>query len=71
MAEHESILSGILDRPPVKEVLFRDYPGMVKSLGAWGGDFVHVSYEEADPAREYFSRKGLEILVPWTEMVKT
>jgi mevalonate kinase len=71
LVEHETILSGILDRPPVKEVLFRDYPGMVKSLGAWGGDFVHISYQDPDSARKYFSGKGLDVLVPWSEMVKT
>jgi mevalonate kinase len=68
---HERILSVLLDRPPVKEVLFRDYPGMVKSLGAWGGDFVHVSVRtDTEAARKYFRDKGLDVFVPFIEMVK-
>lgn len=35
--EHEKILSGLLMKPPVKETFFVDFPGEVKSLGAWGG----------------------------------
>jgi mevalonate kinase len=71
LQEHEGILSGILDRPPVKEALFRDYPGMVKSLGAWGGDFVHISMEAGlEAARDYFSGKGLGVLIPFDEMIK-
>jgi len=71
LTEHESILSRVLDRPPVKEVLFRDYPGIVKSLGAWGGDFVHVSLRGGlETAREYFAGKGLKVLIPYSEMLK-
>jgi len=69
--EHEEILSGILDKPPVKEVLFRDYPGIVKSLGAWGGDFVHISLgQDIEGARKYFAAKGLNVLIPYKEMIK-
>jgi mevalonate kinase len=71
LTQHEEILSRVLDRPPVKEVLFRDYPGMVKSLGAWGGDFVHVSMDRGmNIAREYFAGKGLNVFIPFREMIK-
>ena len=40
MIEHERLLSQTLGRPTVKEVLFPDFKGTIKSLGAWGGDFV-------------------------------
>jgi len=40
VTEHEQLLSGILDTPTVKESHFPTFPGFVKSLGAWGGDFV-------------------------------
>ncbi len=70
--EHERILSAILDKPTVKESLFRDYPGMVKSLGAWGGDFVHISLRsDLDTARDYFSGKGIDVLIPFNEMLKS
>lgn len=70
LEEHEQILSGLLDRSPVKEVLFRDYPGLVKSLGAWGGDFVLVSLgDDPGKAGEYFASKGFDVLVPYNKMV--
>jgi mevalonate kinase len=71
LAEHENIMSAVLDKPPVKEVLFRDYTGAVKSLGAWGGDFIHVSlHPDLQRAKYYFSRKGLDVLIPYREMIK-
>ncbi len=69
LTEHEAILSGVLDRPAMKEVLFRDYRGIVKSLGAWGGDFVHISMDQGiEAARDYFTRKGFNIIIPYSEM---
>lgn len=40
MVAHEELLAEVLHREPVKELHFADFPGEVKSLGAWGGDFV-------------------------------
>ena len=70
--EHEQILSDILGNPPVKHGLFPDYPGEVKSLGAWGGDFVMITmHQEWQAVREYFSAKGMETIIPYNKMVKT
>jgi len=38
--EHETILSGILKKERLSELRFSGFPGKVKSLGAWGGDFA-------------------------------
>ena len=65
--QHEQLLSGILKLTPVKQRLFPDFEGSIKSLGAWGGDFVLVVSED-DPG-PYFSRKGYHTLVPFTEMI--
>ena len=54
--EHEQIMSVILGIPTVKEKLFPDFNGVVKSLGAWGGDFILVCGDKL--AKEYFSKKG-------------
>ncbi len=44
MIEHENILSEILKTTPVRKKLFSFYKdGVIKSLGAWGGDFVLVT----------------------------
>lgn len=37
---HENELSAILELLTVQEALFSDFDGVVKSLGAWGGDFI-------------------------------
>jgi len=36
--------------------LFSDFPGSIKSLGAWGGDFVLAA--SASPAENYFKTRG-------------
>ncbi len=43
LVEHEKLMSGILKTPSIKSSFFSNYDGCVKSLGAWGGDFVLVS----------------------------
>ncbi len=69
--EHENILSHILGLPPVKQGLFKDFPGEVKSLGAWGGDFVMITmHQEWPEVKAYFSAKGLETVIPYHKMVK-
>ncbi len=67
IVEHENLLAEVLQMPPVKEQLFSDYPGAVKSLGAWGGDFMLATGTEAD--KRYFKEKGLTTILPYTEMV--
>lgn len=37
---HEETISYLLDKEPIKKRLFQSFDGAVKSLGAWGGDFV-------------------------------
>ena len=67
LVEHERILSKVLEIPPIKSQLFSDYPGAIKSLGAWGGDFVLVTAEE-NP-ENYFGRKGFNTAIPFSNMV--
>ena len=65
--EHENIISSIINLKPVKEKLFPDYFGEIKSLGAWGGDFVLATGNEQTPT--YFKNKGFEIVLNYSEMV--
>ena len=69
LQQHEDVLSDILQRPTIKQQLFGDYPKVIKSLGAWGGDFILVEGTEADMA--YFESKGYFTILPWSEMIKT
>jgi mevalonate kinase len=65
--EHERILSALLDEPTVKENLFPDYSGTVKSLGAWGGDFILATGEASE--MDYFRQKGFQTVIPYDEMI--
>lgn len=65
--KHEAILSSILDTKTIKESLFSDFDGAVKSLGAWGGDFVMV-VSQKNPS-DYFKSKGFETILSFEEMI--
>lgn len=67
IVEHEQIISNIIKLKPVKEKLFPDYFGEIKSLGAWGGDFVLVTGNEETP--NYFKNKGFETVLSYREMI--
>lgn len=67
LERHEEIMSGILKMPSVKEALFPDFNGTVKSLGAWGGDFV-LAVSDEDPTT-YFRTQGFGIVVPYRDMI--
>ncbi len=66
---HETRLGQILEVKPVKEVLFPDYSGSIKSLGAWGGDFILVTGNDNDIS--YFKNKGYTSILKYSEMVIT
>lgn len=66
--EHEQIISKIIGQKPVKERLFKDFNGAVKSLGAWGGDFVMITSKK-NPL-DYFKNKGFETVLSYSEMIK-
>ena len=67
MRKHEAIIGGIIKQEPVQKQLFPDYFGDVKSLGAWGGDFVLATGTEDTPS--YFKKKGFETVLSYKEMV--
>lgn len=65
---HERLLSGILNRPTVKQERFPDFEGSLKSLGAWGGDFILATGGQS--ARQYFTDKGFETVLGFRQMLK-
>lgn len=68
--EHEDLLSRLMHIMPVKESLFRDFPGEIKSLGAWGGDFILAASEEKeDVIRDYFGRKDMTPVLSFDKIV--
>ena len=68
LKEHESILSKILGIEPIQQRLFPDYKGQIKSLGAWGGDFILATGDNTTP--DYFKLKGYQTVIPYSSMIK-
>lgn len=68
LAEHENIMSTILDLATIQDSLFPDFEGVIKSLGAWGGDFVMV-VSKKNP-KQYFEKKGYLTFLTYDEMIK-
>ncbi|WP_035668472.1 GYDIA family GHMP kinase [Flavobacterium sp. 83] len=67
LEKHETEMSIILEMETVKESLFPDFNGVIKSLGAWGGDFVMAIATE-NP-NDYFASKGYKTIIPYDEMI--
>lgn len=65
--QHESMLSEMLRLPKIKDQLFNDFRGSVKSLGGWGGDFVLATGKDAP---DYFRKRGFTVIVPFKKMIK-
>jgi len=68
--KHESIISAAMGYPTAKEQHFSDYWGSIKSLGAWGGDFVlATSSKSGADTSAYFMGKGFTTVVPYKDMI--
>ncbi len=67
LKRHEIEMSAILELETVQEALFDDFNGVIKSLGAWGGDFILVISKE-NPAA-YFIERGYEIVISYEDMI--
>lgn len=70
LREHESIVAGYLDLPRAKDLYFPDFWGEVKSLGAWGGDFVLATSDRPEEeTRAYFNEKGFAVFFPYRTLI--
>ncbi len=70
MDEHESVISTALKMPKVKDQRFSDFNGSIKSLGAWGGDFIMVlSDMSLGEINTYFNNKGYDIVIRYNDML--
>lgn len=67
LKSHEKIIASLLAQRPIQQQLFADYTRTVKSLGAWGGDFVLAVGNFED--RTYFQQKGFETILSFEEMI--
>lgn len=67
--QHETLVAETIGLPRAKSLYFHDFWGEVKSLGAWGGDFVLASSERTmEETRRYFNEKGLAVFLPYGQL---
>jgi len=68
LINHEQLTAQALGKQTIKELLFNDYSGgIIKSLGAWGGDFILVTTSKTTDL-DYFKNKGYTTIINWNEM---
>ncbi len=66
---HERIIARCIGQELVQK-RFPDFVGVLKSLGAWGGDFILAATEWTEnQVRDYFRKKGLDVVFGYKEMV--
>lgn len=70
MGESEDLLSGILKTPAIRSGNLSDYPFAMKSLGAWGGDFLMATFRDERQARKYFVKKGMSPIFSYEQLIK-
>ena len=66
--EHENIISKLISKDKIKDKLFNDFNGEIKSLGAWGGDFILASSNESE-TKKYFKNKGFNLIFEFDKVI--
>ncbi len=66
---HERIIARCIGQEPVQK-RFPDFEGVLKSLGAWGGDFILAATEwDEKEVKDYFKTFGLEVVFGYNDLV--
>ncbi len=66
LKEHEQLTAKAIGLKTIQSQLFYDFDGVVKSLGAWGGDFILALGNDV-PA--YFKAKNYHTIITFQEMI--
>jgi len=67
---HEEIIGKLLDRTPIGKTLFKDFPGAIKSLGAWGGDFALIASDVGpEIVKAELNKLGMKTIFTFDELV--
>ncbi len=70
MQQHEKIIAKATGLTPVQQLLYPDYKGAIKSLGAWGGDFaLFLSEDSFTTNKQWFQSKGYPVVMPFEEVI--
>lgn len=70
LEQHENLVSTTLHLQKVKDLYFKDYWGSVKSLGAWGGDFVLATSDGSkNDTKRYFKERGFDVFLKYEDLI--
>ena len=68
IVEHENIIGSATSQEPIQQSIFSSYrEGRIKSLGAWGGDFILVTSKNNDLS--FFKNKGYNTILKLSDLV--
>ena len=68
IVEHENIIARATSQEPIHQSVFSAYSqGKIKSLGAWGGDFILVTSKNNDLS--FFRNKGYKTILKLSDLV--
>ncbi|MEP3209190.1 MAG: GYDIA family GHMP kinase [Maribacter sp.] len=67
LCAHEDLIAQNLNLSTIKSEKFPNYTGSIKSLGAWGGDFILATGDKSTPA--YFKKMGYHTVIPFKHMI--
>jgi mevalonate kinase len=68
--EHEEKVADIIQLKRAKSLIFNDFWGEIKSLGAWGGDFVLATSDRSEAeTRTYFQAKGFDTFLTYKDLI--
>lgn len=69
IVDHENLIGKLIGKKPVKAEYFSDYWGQIKSLGAWGGDFILATSDRpTEETRSYFNNLGFDLFFTYQEL---
>lgn len=69
LTSHENLISELLNITKIHESKFKDYKaGIIKSLGAWGGDFVLVTAGNKKDIN-FFKKKNYNVIFSYNDLV--
>lgn len=70
MVNHEKLVSDLIGVIPVQLTTFADFPGQIKSLGAWGGDYIMATWKGSkSDLIHYFNQKNLFTIFALKEII--
>jgi mevalonate kinase len=70
IVEHEEKVANVIQLKRAKLLIFNDFWGEIKSLGAWGGDFVLATSDRTEAeTRTYFEAKGFNTFLTYKDLI--